>query len=229
LGGADVDSNTLVYGILNGTVFDGVATKVGTYGTLTVTVSTGDYTFTPNASAINALSSEASESYTVTVSDNGGLSATANLGVSITGVNDAPLLSASQGPTQATEQVAVVVDSGITVSDADNTTLASATVAVSGGYQSGEDVLGYVNNPEAHGNVSGSFNASTGVLTLTSVGTTATLAQWQEALRSVTYLNTSDTPNTLARTVTVAVNDGALTSPAVTKTVLVSSDRKSVV
>ena len=221
--GTDVDSNTLVYGISNGTVFDGVATKVGAYGTLTVTVSTGDYVFTPNASVINALSSEASESYTVTVSDNGGLSATANLGVSITGVNDAPLLSASQGPTQATEQVAVAVDSGITVSDADHATLASATVAVSGGYQSGEDVLGYVNDPQAHGNISGSFNASTGVLTLTSVGTTATLAQWQEALRSVTYLNTSDDPNTSARTVTVAVNDGALTSPAVTKTVSVSS------
>ena len=217
--GADVDSNTLVYGTLNGTVVNGVATKVGTYGTLTVTVSTGDYTFTPNASAINALSSGASESYTVTVSDNGGLSATANLGVGITGMNDAPLLSASQGPTQATEQVAVVVDSGITVSDADNTTLASATVAVSGGYQSGEDVLGYVNNPQAHGNISGSFNASTGVLTLTSVGTTATLAQWHEALRSVTYLNTSDVPNTSARTVTVMVNDGALASPVVTKTV----------
>ena len=219
LSDVDVDSATLVYGILNGTVVNGVATKVGTYGTLTVTVATGAYTFTPNASAINALSAEASESYTVTVADNGGLSATANFGVSITGVNDAPVLNASQGPTQATEQVAVVVDGGITVSDADNAILASVTVTLSGGYRSGEDVLGYVNNPQAYGNISGSFDASSGVLTLTSVEATATLAQWQEALRSVTYLNTSDTPNTSARTVAVMVNDRALASAAVTKTV----------
>ena len=223
LAGADVDAGTtLTYGISGVASVDGIATKVGAYGALTVAVATGAYSFTPNAAAINAVGAATTETHLVTVSD-GTVTTTANLVIYLTGVNDAPSLIASQSASQATEQVAVVVDSGITVSDADNVTLASATVAVSGGYQSGEDVLGYVNDPQAHGNISGSFNASTGVLTLTSVGTTATLAQWQEALRSVTYLNTSEDPNTSARTVTVAVNDGALTSPAVTKTVSVSS------
>ena len=48
-----------------------------------------------------------------------------------------------------------------------------------------------------------------GVLTLTG---TATVAQYQAALRSVQYDNTSDNPNTAARTVTFVVNDGALGS-----------------
>jgi VCBS repeat-containing protein len=47
----------------------GVTTKVGTYGTLALTTATGAYTFTPNSSAIDALSANTSESYTVTVSD----------------------------------------------------------------------------------------------------------------------------------------------------------------
>ena len=223
LAGADVDAGTtLTYGISGVASVDGIATKVGAYGALTVAVATGAYSFTPNAAAINAVSAATTETHLVTVSD-GTVTTTANLVIYLTGVNDAPSLIESQSASQATEQVAVAVYSGITVSDADNTTLASATVTVSGGYRSGEDVLGYVSNSQASGNISGSFDANTGVLTLTSVGTTATLAQWQEALRSVTYLNTSDVPNTSARTVTVAVNDGALTSLVVTKTVLVSS------
>jgi hypothetical protein len=165
----------------------------------------------PNASGTSTI--------TVTVTDEANATATTSFVLTVNPVNDAPVVNASQGQTQASEQVAVVVDGGITVSDADNTTLASATVTVSGGYRSVEDVLGYVSNSQAPGNISGSFDANSGVLTLTSVGATATLAQWQGALRSVTYLNTSDAPNTLARTVTMVVNDGLLASAAVTKTV----------
>jgi len=77
----------------------------------------------------------------------------------------------------------VVVDSGLTVSDVDNATLASATVSISNGFVSGEDVLAFTNNPATMGNIAGSYNASTGLLTLTSAGSTATLAQSQSPLR----------------------------------------------
>ena len=64
-----------------------------------------------------------------------------------------------------------------------------------------------------------------GVLTLTSAGGTATLAQWTAALKSVTYNNTSDNPSTTARTVSLVVNDGGTSnnlSTAITNTINVS-------
>ena len=92
LSGSDIDSNTLSYGINTGTANSGVVTKVGTYGTLTVTSATGAYSFAPNASAINALTANTSETFAVTVSD-GALSASANLVVNITAANDTPALT----------------------------------------------------------------------------------------------------------------------------------------
>ena len=53
------------------------------------------------------------------------------------------------------------------------------------------------------------FNAATGTLTLTG---TATVANYQTALQSVTYTNTSQNPTTLARTVQFQVNDGTVNS-----------------
>ncbi len=73
------------------------------------------------------------------------------------------------------------------------------------------------------GNISASYNSGTGVLTLTSAGATATLAQWQAALRAVTYANSSDTPNTSTRTVSFTVNDGTDASSAATQSVSVTA------
>src|SRR5439155_858203 len=53
---------------------------------------------------------------------------------------------------------------------------------------------------------SGVYTAGTGVLTLSG---TDTLANYQAALRTVKYTNSSDNPSTLARTVTWVGNDGA--------------------
>jgi len=92
LSGSDIDSNTLSYGINTGTANSGVITKTGTYGTLTVTTASGAYSFAANATAINALTANASETFAVTVSD-GALSATADLVVNITAANDTPALA----------------------------------------------------------------------------------------------------------------------------------------
>src|SRR6185312_16243951 len=114
--------------------------------------------------------------------------------------NDAPIMSASSGTTAFVEadnatSTPVAVDSGITVSDVDNTTLASATVSVTGSFHSGEDVLAFTNTSSAiYGNIGSSYDASSGVLSLTSSGGTATVAQWQSALRAVTYSDTSENP-----------------------------------
>src|SRR4029077_16111979 len=63
------------------------------------------------------------------------------------------------------------------------------------------------------GNITAStYDPGTGVLTLTSAGATATLAQWQSALHQVVFSNPDASPDTTTRTVTVPVNDGTLDS-----------------
>ena len=162
------------------------------------------------------------------VNDGTGDSNSATKTVSITSVNDAPVTSASGGTTAFTEgnnvtSTPVVVDSAITISDPDNSTLSNAKVSITGNFQTTEDLLAFTNNPATMGNIAASYNASTGELSLTSAGATATLAQWQAALRSVTYTNSSDTPNTSNRTISFVVNDGASDGNTTTKTVSVAS------
>lgn len=143
------------------------------------------------------------------------------------GANALPTLTASAGTTSFTEgadtaSTPVVIDNGLTVADTDNATLASATVAITGNLHAAEDSLAFTNDGSTMGNISASYNAGTGVLTLTSSGATATLAQWQAALRSVTYTNSADTPDTTDRTVSFTVNDGSADSTITTRTLSVA-------
>lgn len=161
------------------------------------------------------------------VNDGTKTSATGTRDVQVVSVEIPPVLGSSGGSVSFTEgnQVAgtpVVIDSGLTVSDADSPTLTSATVAVTGNFRAGEDVLGFSNtNSSLYGNILASYNAGTGALTLSSAGATATVAQWQAALRSVTYSNSSDTPGTSTRTISFTVSDGAVSSSTVTRDVTV--------
>lgn len=117
----------------------------------------------------------------------------------------------------------VAVDSGITFTDGGSATAASATVRISGGFQTSEDVLAFINNGSTMGNISASYDAANGVLSLTSPGATATIAQWQAALRAVTYTDTVLTPNNATRTVSfTAVDGGGATSNTATRTVTVT-------
>ncbi len=82
-----------------------------------------------------------------------------------------------------------------------NDQFTQVVLTISSGYLNGEDVLSYVRVPATMGNINGVWDPATGTMTLTSVGGTATTAQWQTALRAVTYHDASDTPNTGTRTV----------------------------
>jgi hypothetical protein len=116
-------------------------------------------------------------------------------------VNDKPVLDTTDTALSYTENAGpVAVDSGITASDADTATLASATVAISSGFSSSEDELAFTDQ----NGITGSYNDSTGVLTLSG---TASVAHYQAALRSVTYENSSDDPST-SRTVAFSADDG---------------------
>lgn len=164
---------------------------------------------------------------TIDASNNGGSTAisssTDTISTSITAVNDVPTVTSSGTTSYAENAAATAINSSLTLADVDNTTLASATVSITANFQSGADVLAFTNNGTSMGNIAASYDAATGALTLASADASATVAEWQAALRAVTYANTSDAPTTSTRTVSFVVNDGAASSSAGTRSVSVTA------
>ncbi|WP_237569394.1 Ig-like domain-containing protein [Mycolicibacterium lacusdiani] len=100
----------------------------------------------------------------------------------------------------------VALDANVTIVDVDSTTASGATVTVGGGYTAGADTLGF----NGSGPISGTFDAATGVLTLTG---SASIAEYQAALRSVTF---SSTAGVGVKAVTIVLTaDGVASAPGV--------------
>lgn len=198
----DVNGPGVTYSIVAGSDTSG--------GGFSIDPSTGKVTVA-DPSKIHA----ADPSYDITVdATDGTLHSQQTFTISVV-VDQAPVVTAGHTLSYTENQAATVIDSTITVSDGDDANLASATVQISGNYVSGEDVLGFVNQ----NGITGSFDAATGTLTLTG---SSSVANYQAALASVTYINTSDNPSGLARTVTITANDGTLDSLPVTDTINVT-------
>ncbi|MGF6429211.1 cadherin domain-containing protein [Bradyrhizobium elkanii] len=190
---------------------------------------TGTLTLTGSSSVANYQAALASVTYintgdnpsglarTVTITTNDGTldSSPVTDTINVTPVNDPPVVTAGHTLNYTENQAATAFDPAIIVSDVDNTTLTGATVQITGNYANGQDVLAFT----SQNGITGSFNAGTGMLTLTG---TASVADYQAALASVTYQNTSDNPSGLARTVTIVANDGTATSTPVTGTINVT-------
>ncbi|GIO60275.1 hypothetical protein [Paenibacillus cineris] len=200
-------------------------------GTLTLTSSGASATITQWQQALRAVtySNTAITPYTAnriitfTVNDGTVSSNPADKTVTVTAVNQAPILTTTSG-TSTFKGIPVAIDSGLTLSDLDNKTMSAATVSITGNFFSNQDILAFTNDGSTMGNITGSYNAGTGTLTLTSSGASATIAQWQQALRAVTYSNTSTGPYTSSiRTISFTVSDGIASSNSATKTVKVSN------
>jgi len=139
--------------------------------------------------------------------------------INLTATNDTPTATAGATLAYSENGTAAVVDNTIALSDADDSNIAAAAVSISSGFTSG-DILTFTDTA----NITGSYNSSTGVLTLSG---TDTVANYQTALRTVTYLSSSEDPTTTAtsRTISWTVTDGnsdgagAETSTAVTSTI----------
>ena len=82
-----------------------------------------------------------------------------------------------------------------------STALVGATVSISSNFVTGQDVLGL--NGAASGGITSSYNATTGILTLSG---SASAADYQITLRKVTYTNTSATPAAATRVITFSLN-----------------------
>ncbi|WP_313569836.1 DUF4347 domain-containing protein [Comamonas terrigena] len=148
--------------------------------------------------------------------------------VVVTAVNDAPVVTMSSGAASWSEgnnvaSTPVAVDSGLTLSDADGPNPLSASARMLT-YYSAQDTLGFVNDGLTMGNIIGTWTVGTGTLTLTSAGNQATVAQFEAALRAVTYNNSSNSPNSTTRTVQFIVTDGSSAqSTAVTRDVTITA------
>ncbi|MDE1714002.1 Ig-like domain-containing protein (plasmid) [Chromobacterium amazonense] len=227
---AFTNNNATTYGNISASYNSGT-------GVLTLTSSGATATLAQWQAALRAVtytdSAVTPNSATRTVSfqvadGNSNASSAATRTVTVADTDQTPIATASGGSTaftagDNTTSTPVTVDSGITVSDLDNTTLASATASITGNFHSGEDSLSFTNTSAAtYGNIVGSYNSGTGVLTLSSSGATATIAQWQAALRAVKYTDSAVTPNSATRTISFVVNDGSKNSAATTKTVTVA-------
>jgi hypothetical protein len=133
--------------------------------------------------------------------------------VSITAVNDPPQLSSVVASELLPISHSLVVSPSLVVTDPDNQTLASATVAVTAGTFAGDgDVLAAT----AVGNITVHYDATSETLTLSG---SDTLAHYQQVLDGVTFA-TGPNPGGAAhnRTITWTVNDGSGSNNVATAT-----------
>ncbi|MGV8992415.1 MAG: DUF2341 domain-containing protein [Thiobacillus sp.] len=198
---ADLPAQTLTYSIVGGVNADKFAIDSST-GALRF-ISPPDYENPQGGASNNSII------YDVTVGVSDGIATTTQaLSIIVWNVNDAPVVTTTGTALGYTENdAATAVDSGLSVSDQDNANLTSATITIGSNYVNGQDILAFTSQL----GIIGSWDAAAGVLTLTG---SSSVTNYQTALRSVTYVNTSDTPSPLARTVTFAVRDNALWSVA---------------
>jgi VCBS repeat-containing protein len=196
-------------------------TAVNTTGTLGSVSINGNGTihYDPNGQ-FNALSAgqTATDTFGYTVTD-GVQTASATVTVTITGVNDPPVISniETSALSYRAQDPAVAITGALTVSDDDDATIGGATVSITSGFDSGADLLSFTN---ASG-ITGSYNASTGVLTLSG---DAIVADYQAALRSVEFSTSDSSASPAARTVSFAVTDsvGASSTGTAARTIDVS-------
>ncbi|MFK3974683.1 beta strand repeat-containing protein, partial [Pseudomonas sp. NPDC087358] len=112
----------------------------------------------------------------------------------------------------------VAIAGDVQISDTDNTTLKSATVTIDGAYLTG-DALNIVK-----ANLPSGITANTdtaGKIVLTSA-TGSTLAQFQDAIKGITFSTTSDV--TTDRVINVTVNDGLVDSAVAKSTISVTAN-----
>ena len=209
---------TLVFVLTNDTDVDGgpiAVSWVTQPANGTVSNNGTDVTYSPNANYCNNPPGGAPDTFTYTLAPGG---STATVSVTVICQPDAPDVTTSGGHLAYTENdPATPIDPGLTVSDPDaGAMITGATVAITANFAGAQDVLALtgLHAPITAGPQIGN--------TLTLTGT-ATPAAYQSALRDLTYVNTSEGPSTLARTVTFTVTDDTALSDSATRGVTVAA------
>ncbi len=167
--------------------------------------------FTPTADSVADGSFIAQASVSTADAGLGGTPVTATISVIAE-----PVVSVAGGPLVYIEkQSPVSIDPTLTLTDRDSSVLSSATVRLVG-YVIGEDELDF----EGQNGISGAFDPASGVMTLTG---TAPVTDYQTAVRSVTFVDTSLDPATTARSFQITATAGSLSSETVSRPLQVIS------
>ncbi|MCA9186304.1 MAG: DUF4347 domain-containing protein, partial [Planctomycetales bacterium] len=95
-----------------------------------------------------------------------------------------------------------IVDIDASITDSDSTHLGSLTVTITNLMDAGSEFLSATSS---HPSINISYDAGAGVLTATG---NASVAQYLTTLATLTYQNTSGSPDTIDRIITVVANDG---------------------
>jgi len=179
-------------------------------GTLSITFNS-DAVFGDVSTVIQSLtyqnaSASPPPSVTIGYQFNDGDIATGSITVGITSVNNPPTIDGATLAFYNPGSSGVLLSPGIVVADADNTTLASASVTIN--QHAATDLL---TASVAGTGISASYSVANGVLTLTG---SASVATYQQVLESVTYSSSAADPasNGVPRTVTWQVSDGTDTA-----------------
>ncbi len=158
-------------------------------------------------------------SISVLATDSAGVSASDTFDITV--LNAAPVLDLNGSAlginlstTFTEDQGAIaIVSNGLTLTDADSTTVNSATITLSNPLDGSAESLSV---PSTFGYMTATYSAATGTLQL--IGA-ATLARYQQVLRTLRYNNTSQNPDPTPRIINVVVNDGSTDSAIATSTV----------
>ncbi len=194
----DANSDTLtVSAISGGSVGAGGAT--GTYGTLTIQ-SDGSYTYNANNANSIAKDTTATDVFTYTVSDGNGGTDTANITITILGVNDAPSASNDTNAVDEDATASKNAGAGVLSNDSDADTGSSMTVTAITGASSGS--------------VNGTTDGTYGTLTLNDDGSYSYTANKAAADQLAHNATAND-----VFTYTVTDNEGATATATLTITV----------
>jgi VCBS repeat-containing protein len=209
--GNDVDGDSLTYGIQGGGAAGlNLVSLAGVYGTLTVNILTGSYTYAPDPAAIEALDvgQNPSDVFNVTVSDGTGPAVVQTYTVNLTGADDAPTLApVTSGSVAEVPNSTSTTDSGLTGTlvgnDVDIETL---TYGISGSSSSGVNLV--------------SLAGTYGTLTVNTVTGAYTYVKNSAAIEA---LNAGQNPSD-AFTVTVSDGDGPTVNQTYTVNITGAND-----
>src|SRR6266508_4465780 len=220
---ADIDSSALTttlsvtHGILNvtagpGVTFNGTARVIITGAAAPINTALVGLAYTGN------LDFNGPDTLTVATND-GTATDTDTIAITVNPVNDPPVLNLDADSstiggvdylTAFTDggPAVAIVDTDVLITDSDDSpSLVSATITLTNP-QAGDSLI--VATPPLPGGITASvYNPVTGVLTLAG---TASLADYQTALRQITFNNTGTNPSTETRIIDVVVNDGTAAS-----------------
>ncbi len=184
---------------LNYTPIDGITIASNSGGVLNLTGSATPAQYTAALQSVTFSTTSINQStrtIDVVADDSAASPTTSNTGVDTVKVAIAPpVVTANQTAKASTAGQTVAVDSAVTVKSFD-TDVTGATMTIGTGYQSGSDTLHFT----TQNGITGVYSA--GVLTLSG---SATPAQYQTALQSVTFSSTSTSVAT--RNISIVVDD----------------------